>query len=148
MVCTMNTQLESKIEKSPGGCWLWLAYRDRHGYGKVNYGGRPPQGRVHFAHRLIYQLERGPIPEGKVLDHVCKNPGCVNPDHLEIVTQGENVRRGWEGRKPNACRRGHPLSGDNLRVNGRTGVRVCRACHRIREADRRRRGEHGGTAQR
>jgi len=77
-------------------CWEWTAGRDRHGYGqlKISSAGRKTTAR---AHRVVYEIVRGPIPEGLTLDHLCRNRGCVNPSHLEPVTIGDNIRRGETG---------------------------------------------------
>src|SRR4051812_48054279 len=71
-----------------GECWIWPNHTDEYGYGRVRWGGR-------FAkpHRVAYELFVGPIPEGLEIDHVCRNPSCVNPRHLEPVTHVENMRR-------------------------------------------------------
>lgn len=75
------------------GCWLWTgALRD--GYGRVKFNGSVTQE----AHRASYEFHIGPIPEGLVIDHLCRNRSCINPSHLEPVTQGENIRRGETGR--------------------------------------------------
>lgn len=122
------------------GCLPWMAYRDRYGYGKINMGGR--KGRVEFAHRVAFRALVGEIPDGKVLDHLCRNTSCVRPDHLEPVTQGENTRRGDAGAHQAAkthCPAGHPYSGANLYVRTLpTGTknRICRACKRERAAAR------------
>lgn len=117
-----------KIDFS-GECWLWVAAKDVHGYGRF---GIWADGRTvpYLAHRVCYEHYVGPIPEGLTLDHLCKNPPCVNPDHLEPVTQAENVRRGrgadlW--RNKTHCPSGHPYSPENTLVNAR-GSRECRAC--------------------
>lgn len=75
------------------GCWNWLKFKDRHGYGHKNLP-RAEGGKPVLAHRWVYEQLRGPIPDGASLDHLCRNPSCVNPDHLEPVTHTENVRRG------------------------------------------------------
>lgn len=112
----------SKVDTS-GDCWLWLAGVDRNGYGRYN-----DQGRTTFAHRFAYQQIKGDIPNGLVLDHLCRVITCVNPEHLEPVTIGENVRRGIAlmPRKTH-CKNGHPISGDNikLRSNGQPRCREC-----------------------
>lgn len=71
------------------GCWLWLGIHTDKGYGSYWDGTR-----LIAAHRAIYELHRGPIPVGLDLDHLCRNPPCVNPDHLEPVTEATNVQRG------------------------------------------------------
>lgn len=108
-----------------GRCWVWQAGRFDNGYGafgvnRVNRG----------AHRVAYEWLVGPIPAGMTLDHLCRVRHCVNPAHLEPVSRGENVLRG-EGRsaenaRKTHCKRGHPLSGDNVRLSG--GGRTCRTC--------------------
>lgn len=70
-----------------GACWMWTAAKS-NGYGIVGVAGTSIG-----AHRMAYMLSIGPIPEGLELDHLCRNPGCVNPGHLEPVTRAENIRR-------------------------------------------------------
>lgn len=71
------------------GCWLWLLGKRGGGYGM-----KWSKGRHVMAHRFIYEKMKGPIPKGKVLDHLCRVPSCVNPSHLEPVSFSENIRRG------------------------------------------------------
>lgn len=78
---------------SDSGCWEWQRVRDRDGYGITHFGGK----RVR-AHRLSYEAHIGPIPAGLTIDHLCRNTCCVNPLHLEAVTNEENVRRARESR--------------------------------------------------
>lgn len=73
------------------GCWDWLLYKGSLGYGQVGVKGT---GKVVPAHRFIYEQHKGPIPDGLELDHLCRNPSCVNPEHLEPIQHNENVRRG------------------------------------------------------
>ncbi|MFB7555352.1 HNH endonuclease signature motif containing protein [Streptomyces brevispora] len=108
-----------------GPCWTWTGYRDRDGYGRFT-----SQGRTYMAHRYAYTRLVGPIPPGLVIDHLCRNPGCVNPRHLEPVTAAENTRRS-EPAKRTHCVRGHEFTPANTyyRTPGSGGVRQCRACN-------------------
>jgi len=85
---------ETHWTESDTGCWVWLGPFDEHGYGV----GTRRLGRNNWrnvaAHRAVYEELVGPIPDGLVLDHLCRNPPCVNPEHLEPVTQKVNVQRG------------------------------------------------------
>lgn len=76
-----------KVDKT-GECWIWRGTRHARGYG--SYGSRDRRSK---AHRWAWRFTRGPIPEGMELDHLCRNPWCVNPGHLEPVSHAENVRR-------------------------------------------------------
>lgn len=79
-----------------------------------------------LAHRVAYEQAKGPIPTGLQIDHLCRNRACVNPDHLEAVTQGENVRRAV----PDRCINGHDLNDNPYRYHGK---RMCRPCRRERQ---------------
>lgn len=127
----LSDRLASKIVRDDTtGCWLFQGCVTSTGYGRVSENGRPD-----WAHRVYYRALRGAIPAGKVLDHLCRNRRCVNPDHLEPVTDRENTVRGVAPEATRArhkqqthCKRGHPLFGGNLR-RGSDGRRVCIACH-------------------
>ena len=88
----------SRIDKNgAGGCWLWLGAKNRDGYGLT----RPTGDKLRMAHRVVYELIVGPIPEGMELDHLCYVRPCVNPEHMEPVTQLVNLhRRSRVGRFP------------------------------------------------
>ena len=75
----------AKVQQS-SGCWEWMAVKNRDGYGRIRVNGR-----MILAHRLTYTHFIGEIPEGMVIMHTCNNPGCVNPGHLRIGTQAENI---------------------------------------------------------
>lgn len=119
----------SRVDTQSGGCWEWQGSVSSAGYG---YLGRT------LAHRRSYELFVGSIPDGLVLDHLCRNAACVNPDHLEPVTQRENVRRGLKGEMLTICKNGHPYDLENT-YRRKNGQRDCRACKRERERDRQRR---------
>lgn len=126
------------VEVDGSGCWQWVGAIRPSGYGAFQV----LKGSVR-AHRFIYQLLVGPIPDGLHLDHLCRNKACVNPKHLEPVTSRVNTMRGVGVTKQNAlkthCKHGHPLTQDNLskKADPRySSWRLCKACNRIRVARR------------
>lgn len=133
----LPSRIAAKIRVIPAsGCWQWTASITATGYGRVWDGRRPD-----WAHRTVYKLLVGPIPDGLVLDHLCRNRACVNPDHLEPVTDAINTARGdsadvtrerWRAQR--FCKRSHPLFGPNV-YHSPSGRRVCRECRRIHKAD-------------
>jgi hypothetical protein len=145
---SMQERFESKVLRSrPSGCWLWAgAHFQATGYAIFNVPS-PSDGRWRpaTAHRVAYQLYVGPIPNGLHLDHLCRNRGCVNPAHLEPVTQQTNILRGYApcavSVRANKCHRGHEFTAANTYVRNRNGriKRDCRACMRQREQSRVRR---------
>lgn len=108
-------------------CWVWIG-STRTGYGVyTGFDGRAAQ-----AHRFAFERAGGIIPDGYELDHLCRVPLCVNPDHLEPVTHAENLRRGlWGALRPvpTHCENGHEFTVENTRIT-KDGHRRCRACHR------------------
>src|SRR6266567_8957715 len=118
------------------GCWMWTGFIRKDGYGHRQWppGHRAPQW---LAHRLVYSLLVGPIPEGLVLDHRCRVRACVNPLHMEPVTFGENSRRGQHRGLPNTngfCRYGrHPWVPANIGT-WPSGGRYCKLCNREKKA--------------
>lgn len=117
--------------EAENGCHIWAGARDAKDYGKVWDSER---GKLVMAHRLRYEREVGPIPDGLVLDHfVCDTPPCCNPHHCRPASQRENILRGTAFSSDNAakthCQQGHPLEGENLYASHkRRGARVCRTC--------------------
>lgn len=118
-------------------CWLWTGSRTAEGYATFCITTDTNQRHRVVVHRLAYELLIGKIPTGLVLDHLCRNPRCVNPAHLEPVTMRENVLRGVGPSAQNArktdCPAGHPYDKDNTAVNAKTGKRSCRTCHRAHQ---------------
>lgn len=135
-------RFSSKVTVSDG-CWNWTACRDALGYGRFSMG-RGPNGhtRVYNAHRIGLILLGMDVPADMVVDHLCRNPGCVRPDHLEVVERGENVRRGAQQNNTGVCRAGlHPWTPENIvtepsRPGQPAGVRRCRGCRDERERQR------------
>jgi hypothetical protein len=109
----MNTNLSKriwgKVDKS-AECWVWIGYKQPFGYGVINTGSRTDGSRAtKLVHRVVYELEFGPIPEGGCILHKCDNPSCVKPDHLFLGTQSENVADMIaKGRKRVARGKDHP----------------------------------------
>lgn len=109
------------------GCWIWASLRDTKGYGVYRFMDKKVIT-SRQAYRVFYERYRGPIPNGLVLDHLCRVRCCVNPQHLEPVTIAENTRRGIvANRMKTHCKNGHPLSGNNIRSNA-SGARICIPC--------------------
>jgi HNH endonuclease len=122
-------------------CMIWTASRARSRNG--NGGGTfSADGKTVMAYRWAYERYRGPIPEGLVCDHLCRDPMCVNPDHIEIVTRSENNKRGLTGHQKKSrnqhthqryCKRGHEFTAENtytrIQQNGKPR-RYCNACRK------------------
>ena len=103
-------------------CWEWQASKTEKGYGQFQINYKPKR-----AHRISYELYNGKIPEGLQIDHLCRNTSCVNPSHLEAVTNQINHQRGDNftnnfNRLKTHCPKGHPFTGI------RNGHRICHIC--------------------
>jgi len=123
---TLAQRVFQKIRITEAGCWEWQGAKMGNGYGKVNINRKTPP-----VHRVVYEMFNGPVPKHLDMDHLCRNRGCANPEHLEPVTRSENLRRGLGGTRSH-CPRGHALVGEN--VGSR---RNCLTCKRARRAEKR-----------
>lgn len=122
----LSDRFFSHVEKT-NGCWLWLAVKSRRGYGRIFLNGRTVA-----AHRVSLLLAGRSVPSDRVVDHVCRNRACVNPDHLRMVTPRQSSLENNHGpvarnAQKTHCKRGHSLTGANL-VERKKPRRVCRIC--------------------
>lgn len=116
------------VKKEADGCWLW------QGGTNGRYGVFSIKKKQRYAHRLSYIWAKGTIPDGLTIDHLCRTPLCVNPDHLEAVTQHENNSR---AHRRIVCKRGHEWTPENTWIE-KNGARHCRKCHALVERNRKR----------
>lgn len=129
----MSSIIEN-VSAAPNGCIEWIGTRNNKGYGMIVVGYRcrksSPNGAVmRRAHRVVWEIFVGDVPDGLCLDHLCRNRACVLPSHIEQVTVGENVRRGevrFNSKPQTHCRRGHAFVDQRPIANGHR--KTCRIC--------------------
>lgn len=133
---TMLARFFKKVRLADSGCWEWIGGKSSAGYGSFSL---PPEHRHTSAHRIGYSWFVGPVSKSEVVDHLCRNVGCVNPAHLEAVSQSVNVARGLTGQQRPTCKRGHAMTPDNVVMQTNYGerFRTCRICRALRETRRR-----------
>lgn len=127
----LHERFWSRVRKIEG-CWLWTAAKLAKGYGVIRDG--PGKGVLLLAHRLSWEIHQGPIPGELRVLHLCDNTSCVNPAHLFLGTQADNIKdcvgKGRHHKKEKThCPKGHPYAGDNLYIKP-NGGRSCRLCSR------------------
>lgn len=131
--CCRRIAFWRQVEKTDG-CWFWRGHLNPLGYGIFAH-----RGTRQSAYRVAYVWLIGPVPDGLTLDHLCRTPACVNPAHLEPVTQQENILRGQsivaQHAKKTHCTNGHAFTPENTSVNTR-GWRRCKVCKRLRWQER------------
>lgn len=132
----------SKTVKSPD-CWGWLGSHMRSGYAQIHVQLDDGRWSATVAHRVAWEIANEPIPDGFVLDHICRNRGCVNPSHLEVTTDRVNILRGTGFSARHAiklkCPAGHDYDEANtyIRKDAKAGARQCRTCDADRHRTRR-----------
>lgn len=146
-------RLEGQYFIDSNGCWIWTARKNKGDYGQTHWfeGKKRISG---LAYRLSYIVHKGAVPEGLHIDHLCRVHACINPDHLEAVTQGENNRRGYGASAINIrkthCPKGHPYNEENTewyaRPSGGNPMRYCKLCREIRKLVRRKDYAQSNTA--
>lgn len=130
-------RFESKVSRMESGCLEWIGGRDKLGYGRFKF-----RGRMLMSHRVSMAIRHGDLPVGLVVDHLCRNPACVDPEHLEMVTLGENTARGLSPLAPairnaaigEACINGHHRA--QYGAQDKSGRVRCRECGRLNSARR------------
>lgn len=130
----LKERLLRHVQQDASGCWLWTSTIIWNGYGQIwALGG------ARYAHRVAYEVFKGPIPKGLDIDHLCRVRHCVNPDHLEPVTRKVNCGRGnlnLTHKTKTHCVNGHEFTPDNTRI-WLGNRRICRACGRLRRQNAR-----------
>jgi hypothetical protein len=131
---TTTERFWAKVQKS-NGCWRWTGAHSDTGYGIFMLSGTKPKRKAVLAHRHMWEIQRGPIPAGLTIDHLCRNRECVNPSHMEVVTQKENNRRASGISTIHAAKPKCPKCGGEYARMG-TGERRCIPCRLARRRER------------
>lgn len=122
-----------KVRPRPDDCWLWTACKNKAGYGVFSCNLK-----ANLAHKFLYEKLVEAVPDGLELDHLCRSPACVNPEHLEPVSSQENILRGVgfaaKNKAKTHCPLGHPYEEGNIYWD--RGARKCRTCTLSRVAAR------------
>lgn len=119
------------VQFDTNGCWYWLAFKEGNGYPR--FSGFYEASGEQYAHRLAYINWIAPIPDDKEIDHLCRNRSCVNPFHLEVVTRKVNMERSARGMQTH-CKKGHALSGENMRYEATSAGLKSRRCKTCKDA--------------
>lgn len=131
---TPTSEALSNFTVDANGCWIWQGRINDQGYGDI---WLPGIKRYRRAHRIVYEHRVGPIPEGLTLDHLCRVRHCVNPEHLEPVTDRVNILRGEGPTAKNAtkthCEHGHEFTPENTYIRPGTTWRTCIKCDYARK---------------
>lgn len=121
----LDTYLTKKLYMEPtSGCWIWLGWVNPDGYGHIKRNKK-----MYMTHRYVYEKLNNPIPSNMTVDHICRVRSCCNPDHMDIVTQGENMRRSPRfNLSAIHCKRGHEFTPENSYMYKNGSRRTCRKC--------------------
>lgn len=117
------------VPEPNSGCWLWTGSVMNSGYGNFTTYVKDERS----AHRFSYKQHVGPIADDLTIDHICCNKLCVNPEHLRLMTRGQNTKRYYN--EMLSCRAGHEYTVENTKIV-KGSFRQCRACNRIRDTMR------------
>jgi hypothetical protein len=134
-VPTREERFFSHVDKNgPGGCWLWIGGVANNGYSKFW-----DEGHFISGHRFSYEHFKGPIPKGMCIDHLCNIRNCVNPEHMIVATNAENILRSTGPAAKNAlkthCPKGHPYDASNTYAMNDGRGRACRTCLGMKQLD-------------